>query len=61
MAWLTKEKPKEKTQGQTHIGCNVPTDLYRQVKGILGTQGRTLREVVIGALRQVLEEERKHR
>ncbi len=61
MAWATKEKPGAKTRGQTHIGCNVPTDLYRQVRGILGTQGRTLREVVIQALRQVIEEERKQR
>jgi metal-responsive CopG/Arc/MetJ family transcriptional regulator len=61
MAPATKEKPEAKTQGQTHIGCNVPTDLYRQVKGILGTQGRTLREVVTQALRQVIEEERQHR
>jgi metal-responsive CopG/Arc/MetJ family transcriptional regulator len=61
MAWATKEKPGANTQAQTHIGCNVPTDLYRQVKGILGTQGRTLREVVIQALRQVIEEERKQR
>ena len=61
MPSATKEKPEAKTQGQTHISCNVPTDLYRQVKGILGTQGRTLREVVIQALRQVIEEERQHR
>jgi hypothetical protein len=56
MAVATKEKPGAKTHGQTHIGCIVPTDLYRQVKGILGTQGRTLRAVVIHALRQVIEE-----
>jgi hypothetical protein len=61
MAWAPQEKPGAKTRAQTHIGCKVPTDLYRQVKGILGTQGRTLREVVIQALRQVLEEERQHR
>ena len=60
MAWAPKEKPRTNTQGQTHIGCKVPTDLYRQVRGILGTQGRTLREVVIRALRQVIEEEQKH-
>jgi len=61
MAWTTKEQPRDKTQAQTHIGCKVPTDLYRQVKGILGTQGRTLREVVIHALRQVIEDERNQR
>jgi hypothetical protein len=63
--WQMADAPTEQlgaqAHGQTHIGCTVPTDLYRQVKGILGTQGRTLREVVIRALRQVIEEEQKHR
>lgn len=59
MAAATQEKAEAKTPGQIHIGCTVPTELYRQVKGILGMQGRTLREVVIHALQQVLEAEQK--
>jgi len=61
MAVATQEQPGAKTPGQTHIGCTVPTELYRQVKGILGTQGRTLREVVIHALRQVVEEAQRYK
>ena len=59
MADAPTEQPGAQAHGQTHIGCIVPTDLYRLVKGILGRQGRTLRAVVIQALRQVVEDEQR--
>src|SRR5262245_36059522 len=59
MADAPMEQPRAQAHGQTHIGCTVPTDLYRLVKGILGRHGRTLRDVVIQALRQVVEDEQK--
>jgi hypothetical protein len=59
MADAPTEQPRAQAHGQTHIGCTVPTDLYRLVKGILGRQGRTLRDVVIQALRQVVEDEQR--
>ena len=61
MADAPTEQPGAQAHGQTHIGCAVPTDLYRQVKGILGTQGRTLRDVVIQALRQVVEDAQRNK
>jgi hypothetical protein len=61
MTCAPTEKPGAKAHGQTHIGCTVPTDLYRHIKGILGTQGRTLRDVVIQALCQVVEDVQRNK